>query len=79
MIASSLSEQEISGLKELFKSIDEDNSGSITFDELKNGLARHGTRLPEDKLQELMEAVRGALLAVLLAWYSRRLFVYSFK
>ncbi|RCV37296.1 hypothetical protein SETIT_8G051500v2 [Setaria italica] len=40
VIAESLSEEEIGGLKELFKMIDTDNSGTITFDELKDGLKR---------------------------------------
>ncbi|WVZ23323.1 hypothetical protein V8G54_001867 [Vigna mungo] len=34
VIAERLSEEEIGGLKELFKMIDADNSGTITFDEL---------------------------------------------
>ncbi|VAH93373.1 unnamed protein product [Triticum turgidum subsp. durum] len=40
VIAESLSEEEIGGLRELFKMIDADNSGTITFDELKDGLKR---------------------------------------
>lgn len=42
VIAESMSEEEIGGLKELFKMIDTDNSGTITFDELKDGLKRMG-------------------------------------
>ncbi|VAI29281.1 unnamed protein product [Triticum turgidum subsp. durum] len=40
VIAESLSEEEIGGLKELFKMIDTDNSGTITYEELKDGLKR---------------------------------------
>lgn len=47
VIAESLSEEEIGGLKELFKMIDTDNSGTITFDELKDGLKRVGSELTE--------------------------------
>ena len=44
-------------LKEMFKNIDKDNSGTITLDKLKNGLAKHGTKLSDGEIQQLMEAV----------------------
>jgi len=56
VIAESLSEEEIGGLKELFKMIDTDNSGTITYDELKNGLKRVGSELKEPEIQALMDA-----------------------
>ncbi|XP_039824668.1 calcium-dependent protein kinase 25-like isoform X2 [Panicum virgatum] len=56
IIAGCLSEEEITGLKEMFKNIDKDNSGTITLDELKNGLAKHGTKLSDGEIQQLMEA-----------------------
>ncbi|MQM07906.1 hypothetical protein Taro_040751 [Colocasia esculenta] len=56
VIAEQLSEEEIGGLKELFKMIDTDNSGTITFDELKDGLKRVGSELMESEIQALMEA-----------------------
>ncbi|XP_072950116.1 calcium-dependent protein kinase 24-like [Typha angustifolia] len=56
VIAESLSEEEIGGLKELFKMIDTDNSGTITFDELKDGLRRVGSELMEHEIQALMDA-----------------------
>jgi calcium-dependent protein kinase len=56
VIAESLSEEEIGGLKELFKMIDTDNSGTITFDELKDGLKRVGSELTENEIQALMDA-----------------------
>lgn len=58
VIAESLSEEEIGGLKELFKMIDADNSGTITFDELKEGLKRVGSELMESEIKDLMDAVR---------------------
>jgi calcium-dependent protein kinase len=57
-----LSEEEIRGLKEMFKSMDSDNSGTITVDELRKGLAKKGTKLTEAEVQQLMEAVRIATL-----------------
>ncbi|EFJ09896.1 calcium dependent protein kinase [Selaginella moellendorffii] len=56
VIAESLSEEEIMGLKEMFKSIDTDNSGTITYDELKAGLANLGSALAEHEVQQLMRA-----------------------
>lgn len=57
MIAGCLSEEEIRGLKEMFKAIDTDNSGTITLEELKQGLAKQGTKLSEYEVKQLMEAV----------------------
>jgi calcium-dependent protein kinase len=37
--------------------IDADNSGTITFDELKDGLKRVGSELTEHEIQALMDAV----------------------
>ncbi|XP_022973821.1 calcium-dependent protein kinase SK5-like [Cucurbita maxima] len=56
VIAERLSEEEIGGLKELFKMIDMDNSGTITFDELKEGLKRVGSELMESEIKDLMDA-----------------------
>jgi calcium-dependent protein kinase len=58
VIAGCLSEEEIRRLKEMFKSMDSDNSGTITVDELRRGLAKKGTKLTEAEVQQLMEAVR---------------------
>ncbi|XP_022926931.1 calcium-dependent protein kinase 21-like isoform X2 [Cucurbita moschata] len=56
VIAENLSEEEIKGLKAMFANIDTDNSGNITYDELKTGLARLGSRLSEAEVKQLMEA-----------------------
>ncbi|KAF7811719.1 calcium-dependent protein kinase 11 [Senna tora] len=56
VIAERLSEEEIGGLKELFKMIDTDNSGTITFEELKEGLRRVGSDLMESEIKSLMDA-----------------------
>lgn len=45
------------GLKQMFKSMDADNSGAITLEELKQGLAKQGTKLSDYEIQQLMEAV----------------------
>lgn len=56
VIAERLSEEEIGGLKELFKMIDTDNSGTITYEELKDGLKQVGSNLMESEIKSLMES-----------------------
>lgn len=58
VIAENLSEEEIKGLKQMFKNMDTDGSGTITFDELRSGLHRLGSKLTESEIKQLMEAVR---------------------
>lgn len=57
VIAESLSEEEIKGLKTMFANIDTDKSGTITYEELKTGLTRLGSKLSETEVKQLMEAV----------------------
>ncbi|KAK8955813.1 Calcium-dependent protein kinase 6 [Platanthera guangdongensis] len=56
VIAESLSEEEIAGLREMFLAMDTDSSGAITFDELKAGLRRYGSTLKDTEIQDLMDA-----------------------
>ncbi|GLU23669.1 hypothetical protein SLE2022_396580 [Rubroshorea leprosula] len=56
VIAESLSAEEIQGLNQMFANMDTDNSGTITYDELKAGLARLGSKLTEAEVKQLMEA-----------------------
>ncbi|CAN0879295.1 Calcium-dependent protein kinase 2 [Linum grandiflorum] len=56
IIAEKLSEEEIAGLREMFKMIDTDNSGTITFEELKSGLKTFGANLDESEIYDLMQA-----------------------
>ncbi|KAJ0077022.1 hypothetical protein Patl1_35604 [Pistacia atlantica] len=56
VIAESLSEEEIAGLREMFQTMDTDNSGAITFDELKAGLRRYGSTLKDTEIRDLMDA-----------------------
>ncbi|WOL06780.1 hypothetical protein Cni_G15514 [Canna indica] len=56
VIAGCLSEEEICGLKEMFKNMDSDNSGTITLEELKKGLSKQGTKLSEYEVKQLMDA-----------------------
>lgn len=44
----------LAGLKELFKSIDEDKSGTITVEEMRKALQQWGHKISEAELQTLM-------------------------
>lgn len=41
----------------MFKAMDTDNSGAITYDELKAGLKKYGSTLKESEIRDLMDAV----------------------
>ncbi|KQJ86709.1 calcium-dependent protein kinase 27-like [Brachypodium distachyon] len=56
VIAENLSEEEIAGLKEMFKMMDTDNSGQINYEELKAGLERVGANMKESEISQLMQA-----------------------
>ena len=45
VIARSLPTNEIQGIREMFKAIDEDGSGCITVNELREGLRKKGAEL----------------------------------
>ncbi|KAI3816966.1 hypothetical protein L1987_10751 [Smallanthus sonchifolius] len=47
--------EEIKGLKQMFNNMDTDGSGFITYEELKTGLSKLGSRLAESEIQ-LLEA-----------------------
>ncbi|XP_076953791.1 calcium-dependent protein kinase 26-like isoform X2 [Bidens hawaiensis] len=70
VIASKLSEEEIAGLKQMFKIIDTDNSGYITFDELKAGLKRFGSNLNESEIYDLMQSVSFPFFKVFSFYFS---------
>lgn len=42
----------------MFNNMDTDRSGTITYEELKTGLARLGSTLTEEEIRQLMDAVR---------------------
>ncbi|KAF2298001.1 hypothetical protein GH714_006926 [Hevea brasiliensis] len=56
VIAENLSSEEIKGLKQMFHNMDTDGSGTITYEELKVGLARLGSKLTEAEIKQLMDA-----------------------
>ncbi|XP_024357118.1 calcium-dependent protein kinase 26 isoform X2 [Physcomitrium patens] len=56
VIAQSMSEEEIAGLRNIFKIMDVDGSGTITFEELKQGLQKVGSNMREADVRDLMDA-----------------------
>ncbi|KAL0314525.1 UNVERIFIED_CONTAM: Calcium-dependent protein kinase [Sesamum angustifolium] len=56
VIAENLSEEEIKGLRQMFNNMDTDGSGTITYEELRTGLSKLGSRLSEAEIKQLMEA-----------------------
>ncbi|CAA3017090.1 calcium-dependent protein kinase 1-like isoform X2 [Olea europaea var. sylvestris] len=57
VIAESLPQEEIAGLREMFKMLDTDSSGKITFEELKGGLKRFGANVDESEIYDLLKAM----------------------
>ncbi|GFP97738.1 calcium-dependent protein kinase 29 [Phtheirospermum japonicum] len=56
VIAENLSEEDIKGLKQMFNNMDTDGSGTITYEELRTGLTKLGSKLSEPEIKQLMEA-----------------------
>ncbi|KAF3595859.1 hypothetical protein DY000_02027174 [Brassica cretica] len=56
VIAENLSEEEIIGLKEMFKALDTDKNGIVTLEELRTGLPKLGNKISEAEIRQLMEA-----------------------
>ncbi|GMH40545.1 hypothetical protein BSKO_08449 [Bryopsis sp. KO-2023] len=56
VIASNLPADEIAGLRTMFESMDTDKSGTVTVEELRQGMKRMGTKIPDKELQAIMEA-----------------------
>eukprot|EP01025_Chloroclados_australasicus_P028622 TRINITY_DN2836_c0_g1_i1.p1 TRINITY_DN2836_c0_g1~~TRINITY_DN2836_c0_g1_i1.p1 ORF type:complete len:483 (-),score=89.09 TRINITY_DN2836_c0_g1_i1:463-1911(-) len=56
VVGQCLSVEEIAGMKELFKSIDTDNSGTITIQELRDAMQKWGHKIPEDQIMAIMQS-----------------------
>ncbi|XP_008805015.1 calcium-dependent protein kinase 3-like isoform X2 [Phoenix dactylifera] len=56
VIADHLSIEEVEDIKDMFKMMDTDNDGVVSYEELKNGLAKFGSHLVESEVQTLIEA-----------------------
>lgn len=56
VIAEHLSVEEVEVIRDMFKLMDIDNNGKITFAELKAGLQKVGSQLGEEEMRMMMEA-----------------------
>ncbi|CAI5995331.1 unnamed protein product [Closterium sp. NIES-65] len=56
LIASHVSDAEAMGLREMFKALDGDGSGTISLAELRNGVERLGDTVPKEQLRQMMAA-----------------------
>ncbi|ERN01369.1 hypothetical protein AMTR_s00002p00260590 [Amborella trichopoda] len=56
VIAEHLSVEEVEIIRDMFKLMDTDNNGKVTFEELKAGLKKVGSQLAESEMKLLMEA-----------------------
>ncbi|GMH39525.1 hypothetical protein BSKO_07423 [Bryopsis sp. KO-2023] len=56
-MATNLPREEIEGLKQMFMAIDTDRSGTITVDELKKGLMKKGSSVPDGEMHRIMEDI----------------------
>ena len=52
-----MSAEEVEDIKEMFKTMDTDNDGIVSYEELKTGIAKLGSHLAESEVQMLIEAV----------------------
>lgn len=57
VIAEHLSIDEVEFIRKMFRTIDTDNNGKVTFEELKVGLINTNSQLTESEMELLMEAV----------------------
>lgn len=57
VIATAMPADEIAGLREIFKSIDADGSGSITAEELRSALQQKGSLLKQEELEGLLALI----------------------
>ncbi|KAK9857574.1 hypothetical protein WJX84_007746 [Apatococcus fuscideae] len=54
VIASTMNAEEIAGLRSLFQALDADKNGSITVEELREGMARQGSKVSQVEIQQLL-------------------------
>lgn len=57
MIAEHLSVEEVEVIRDMFSVMDTDNDGKVSFEELKAGLKKVGSKLAEPEMKMLMEVV----------------------
>jgi calcium-dependent protein kinase len=56
-LAQTLNQEEVEGLMEMFKSIDKDGNGTVTVQELQEGLKEKGYNMAKEKVEELVNSI----------------------
>lgn len=56
-LAQTLSQEEVEGLMEMFKSMDKDGNGTVTVQELQEGLKEKGYSMAHEKVEELVNSI----------------------
>ena len=59
VVAKNLPAEDIENYTQMFQMIDKDKDGTLTLEELKEGLRINGHAVPETEIQMLLEAVSG--------------------
>lgn len=75
MVAEHLSAEEAAGIKEMFQSMDINNTGRLTLEELKYGLHKLGHQIADADAKILMDAVSFIQVNILLFFFFVLLFV----
>jgi calcium-dependent protein kinase len=57
VIARSLPPMELAGMREVFQEMDEDESGTITVDELRQGLRKRGAEVALSEVQHILNDI----------------------
>eukprot|EP00775_Hariotina_reticulata_P001153 gene1153-1493_t len=57
VVATHLPPEEIEGIRQMFMDMDTDGSGTISFEELREGLRRKGAHVADSELQRIMASV----------------------
>lgn len=57
MVADNLPDEQVDVIKQMFDMMDKDKNGSLSFEELKDGLSMIGHPIPDPDVQMLMDAV----------------------
>ncbi|EEF28856.1 calcium-dependent protein kinase 24 [Ricinus communis] len=56
VVADNLTDEQVDGIKQMFHMMDTDNTGDLTFEELKSGLHKIGHPVPDPDVRTLMDA-----------------------
>jgi calcium-dependent protein kinase len=62
VVAMNLPVEEIDKYTQMFNTMDKDNDGNLTLEELKEGFRINGQPVPEEEIKMLLEAVSASII-----------------